>query len=223
MFRNLRNRLNKQSFDFIKRQRIGCLLQGAWFPCPQSNQRIVAMATGNSLSTSTTTNSNTSTTTTSSKRWRYYKLSPSKKTLLYGDFSEKYPVIIKSCDKLPNKVDLSAVSEIKSITRKASTPLLADTAVNLSFALFSNDNLPLAEFICSSAAQASEWKDGFSMLLDKGITSKDTAEYLHSLTEIGVKVKLLQIAGDRIEVPHGHIDVPPVPVGLGSGFYYTTD
>ncbi|KAI8137265.1 ELMO/CED-12 family-domain-containing protein [Fennellomyces sp. T-0311] len=217
--RNLRNRLNKQSFDFIKRQRINCLLQGAWFPCPTSNQRIVAMATGNS--TSTTTNAPNAI----SKRWRYYKLSPSKKTLFYGDFTEKYPPVIKSCDKLPNKVDLAGVSEIKSIARKASNinSLLAETASNLSFALFSNDNLALAEFICSSSAQASEWKDGFSMLLDKGITSKDTAEYLHSLTEIGVKVKLLQIAGDRIEVPHGHIDVPPVPVGLGSGFYYTAD
>ncbi|KAI9494126.1 ELMO/CED-12 family-domain-containing protein [Zychaea mexicana] len=228
--RNLRNRLNKQSFDFIKRQRINCLLQGAWFPCPQSNQRIVAMATGNSLSTSTSTSgaagNNTLMTSSVGKRWRYYKLSPSKKVLLYGDFAEKYPLVMRSCDKLPNKVDLASVSEIKPFSRKPSNfnnTLLGESTSSLSFALFSDNNVPLAEFICSSSAQASEWKDGFSMLLDKGITSKDTAEYLHSLTEIGVKVKLLQIAGDRIEVPHGHIDVPPVPVGLGSGFYYTTD
>ncbi|KAI9275674.1 ELMO/CED-12 family-domain-containing protein [Phascolomyces articulosus] len=234
--RNLRNRLNKQSFDFIKRQRISCLLQGAWFPCPQSNQRIVAMATGNSLSTSTAANAMTggslggsgpnNSSSSSGKRWRYYKLSPSRKALMYGDFAEKYPLVIKSCDGLPNKVDLAQVMEIKPFSRKPSAlnnALVTETTTSLSFALFADHNLPLAEFICSSSAQASEWKDGFSMLLDKGITSKDTAEYLHSLTEIGVKVKLLQIAGDRIEVPHGHIDVPPVPVGLGSGFYYTTD
>ena len=194
------------------------------------------MATGNSLSTSTAANAVTvgglggpntsgSSSNNGNKRWRYYKLSPSRKALMYGDFAEKYPAVLKSCDTLPNKVDLAEVVEIKSFSRKPSTlsNMITETTSSLSFALFADNNLPLAEFICSSSAQSSEWKDGFSMLLDKGITSKDTAEYLHSLTEIGVKVKLLQIAGDRIEVPHGQIDVPPVPAGLGSGFYYTTD
>lgn len=174
----------------------------------------------------------------SGKRWRYYKLSPSKKTLQYGDFNEKFTPVIKSYERLSNKVDLSSVAEIKPLnTRVAaaaasggsmtlsnvgSSASLAETTASLSFALYSSNNVPLAEFICSSSAQASEWKDGFSMLLDKGITSKDTAEYLHSLTEIGVKVKLLQIAGDRVEIPHSHVEAPPVPVGLGSGFFYST-
>jgi engulfment/cell motility protein 1 len=53
--------------------------------------------------------------------------------------------------------------------------------------------------------------------------SKDTAEYIHSLTEIGVKVKLLQIAGDRVEVPHGSLEIPPVYAGLSEGFWYESD
>lgn len=248
LYRNLRGRLNRQSYDFVKRQRISCLLQGAWFPCPQNNQRMVAAftngststgvgsvngisgATGNNNSSNSSTNAPGSSTGVSNsslsvpRRWRYYKLSPSKKTLQYGDFNEKFPPVIKSFDKLTNKVDLTQASEIKPYRRKASNvaslSTLSDSTTTLSFALFSEDHVPLAEFICTSSAQASEWKDGFSMLLDKGITSKDTAEYLHSLTEIGVKVKLLQIAGDRIEVPHGQIEPPPVPAGLGTGFFY---
>ncbi|CDH48520.1 related to engulfment and cell motility gene 1protein [Lichtheimia corymbifera JMRC:FSU:9682] len=246
--RNLRGRLNRQSYDFVKRQRISCLLQGAWFPCPQTNQRMVAAftngaastgvgstngvtgasASGNSSSSSTNAPGSGTGVSSSSlsvpRRWRYYKLSPSKKTLQYGDFNEKFPPVIKSFDKLTNKVDLTRASEIKPYRRKASNvaslSTLSDSTTTLSFALFSEDHIPLAEFICTSSAQASEWKDGFSMLLDKGITSKDTAEYLHSLTEIGVKVKLLQIAGDRIEVPHGQLEPPPVPAGLGTGFFY---
>jgi engulfment/cell motility protein 1 len=94
------------------------------------------------------------------------------------------------------------------------------SGASLAFALYNDSHTPLAEFICATSEQASEWKDGFSMLMDKGITSKETAEYLHSLTEIGVKVKLLQIAGDRVEVPHGSLEVPPIPYGSGAKFYY---
>lgn len=91
------------------------------------------------------------------------------------------------------------------------------------FVLLTSSKAVIAEFRCSSAALFSEWTDGFSLLLDKGITSKDTAEYIHSLTEIGVKVKLLQIAGDRVEVPHGGLEIPIVQNGLGEGFWYQDD
>lgn len=89
-----------------------------------------------------------------------------------------------------------------------------------SFVLLANGKPLVTEFKCNSASTFSEWTDGFSLLLDKGITSKDTAEYIHSLTEIGVKVKLLQIAGDRVEVPHGSLEIPPVYAGLSEGFWY---
>lgn len=185
----------------------------------------------------------TTTTTTSSKRWRYYKLSRSKRSIMYGDFSEKIAPVLKSYEKLPNRIDLGSVSEIRTI-RKTSTAglntnasqifntsngtptmtefngLSSSSVNNLSFALYTDKNMTIAEFYCSTPTQAAEWKDGFSMLLDKRFTSKETAEIFHTLTEVGVKVKLLQIAGDRVEIPHGSIDVPPVPPGLGSGFFY---
>lgn len=92
-----------------------------------------------------------------------------------------------------------------------------------SFVLLAAPKTVIAEFKCSTAALLSEWTDGFSLLLDKGITSKDTAAYIHSLTEIGVKVKLLQIAGDRVEVPHGGLEIPTVHAGLSEGFWYQDD
>ncbi|KAL0073937.1 ELMO/CED-12 family-domain-containing protein [Phycomyces blakesleeanus] len=261
--RNLRARLNKQSYEFIKKQRISCLLKGAWFPAPNPFRGAVLSAAGtnggsvNSNSNNNSINGNTinynyingNSSVNGNRRWRYYKLSTSKKSLQYGDFAEKIAPVLKSYDRLTNKIDLALVTEIKSTPSKygsnhSGSPFLGSSISNsssgliggssstyssssyssysppLSFGLFSDNNLLLAEFLCGSTAQVSEWKDGFSMLLDKGITSKDTAAYLHSLTEIGVKVKLLQIAGDRVEVPHGTLEVPPVPVGLGSGFFY---
>lgn len=115
---------------------------------------------------------------------------------------------------------------------QATSPLLSAGQINLttnsettqqSFVLLAAPKTVIAEFKCSTAALLSEWTDGFSLLLDKGITSKDTAEYIHSLTEIGVKVKLLQIAGDRVEVPHGSLEIPIVHAGLSEGFWYQDD
>ncbi|CDH48396.1 related to engulfment and cell motility gene 1protein [Lichtheimia corymbifera JMRC:FSU:9682] len=214
--RNLRSRLNRQSYDFLRRQRIGCLLQGAWFPYPTSHRFIAASSTS-SLNSSIHA---------VGRRWRYYKLCPSKKYLQYGDFTERYPPIIDTFESLPHKVDLGEVATIQPFQRRSSAISLSggesSSSSNPSFALFSEEHLPLAEFICASREQASEWKDGFSMLLHKGISTKETSDYLHSLADIGIKVKLLQIAGDRIEVPHGHMDAPPVPPGLGSGFFYSS-
>ncbi|CAO3609669.1 unnamed protein product [Cunninghamella echinulata] len=290
--KNLRARLNKQSYDFIKKQRINCLLQGAWFPSPLISQRSNSIATvngnvigGNDLIGSSGSGSGSGH--HPSKRWRYYKLCPSKKCLQFGDFAERIAPTIKEFDKLPNKVDLHKVIEIRTIRKGSNVgvsslfpsppnqPILTSaTATNptatgastamtltsssgggvgnnnnnsssnnnmlsssyasqfsneyssssstsaLSFALFNENNIPIVEFICATSEQASEWKDGFSMLLDKGITSKETAEYLHSLTEIGVKVKLLQIAGDRVEVPDKSLEIPPLPTGPNTRFYY---
>jgi engulfment/cell motility protein 1 len=183
----------------------------------------------NNTSLSTTGVSGTSSTGGSTgKRWRYYKLSRSKRAIMYGDFSEKIAPVLKSYEKLPNRIDLSSVHEIRPIQKPASTnastglPLTMESSMNnhLSFALYTDKNIAIAEFYCATATQASEWKDGFSMLLDKRFTSKETAEIFHTLTEVGVKVKLLQIAGDRVEIPHGVVEVPPVPPGLGYGFFY---
>lgn len=216
LYRNLRSRLNRQSYDFLRRQRIGCLLQGAWFPYPTSHRFIAASSTS-SLNSSIHA---------VGRRWRYYKLCPSKKYLQYGDFTERYPPVIDTFESLPHKVDLGEVATIQPFQRRSSAISLSGSessaSSNPSFALFSEEHLPLAEFICTSREQASEWKDGFNMLLHKGISTKETSDYLHSLADIGIKVKLLQIAGDRIEVPHGHMDAPPVPPGLGTGFFYSS-
>ncbi|KAG1374208.1 hypothetical protein G6F61_009526 [Rhizopus arrhizus] len=248
---NLRTRLSKQSYEFLKKQRISCLLEGAWFPCPFFNNRMSVIPNTSGISTpsnGTTTSNSTlginASSSASGKRWRYYKLSASKKAILFGDFPEKNPQVIRSYDKLTNKIELNAVHEIKPIQRfptsgfshntttasssagtqsdllNSMNNVSSSSSTNLSFALYNDKNIPLAEFHCSSAREAAEWKDGFSMLLDKRFTSKETAELFHALTEVGVKVKLLQIAGDRVEIPHGAVEIPPVPPGLGSGFFY---
>ncbi|KAJ2959398.1 hypothetical protein NQZ79_g5141 [Umbelopsis isabellina] len=279
--RNLRQRLYKESYEFVKQQRIECLIKGAWFPLnsltrsntisgsnsapnltlsqmaelspssPASNAASPALINPSVLIGGTSGTAMTAATAgtpiSTGYRWRYYKLSPSKKQLHYGDFNERTVAHFNNYEKLTEKskhkwgiFDISNISEVQ-VTSKSSSVLPSSTqnisshsagqasltpnpeTTQQSFVLSANGKPLVSEFKCHSASLFSEWTDGFSLLLDKGITSKDTAEYIHSLTEIGVKVKLLQIAGDRVEVPHGGLEIPPVYAGLSEGFWYDGD
>jgi engulfment/cell motility protein 1 len=93
---------------------------------------------------------------------------------------------------------------------------------DLTFSLMSGPDTVLTEFIARDYTQYSEWIDGLNMLFDKNISSKDTAEYIRILTEIGVKVKLLDLSGEKVEIPQ-NVEVPnklPIIGTGGSGFYY---
>src|SRR5438067_1249250 len=105
-----------------------------------------------------------------------------------------------------------------------SVPIITNSILSqdLSFSLMSGPDTVLAEFIATDYIQFSEWTDGFNMLFDKNISSKDTAEFIHILTEIGVKVKLLDLSGEKVEIPQ-NIEVPsklPIIGTGGNGFYY---
>ncbi|GAA6032241.1 hypothetical protein JCM8097_007140 [Rhodosporidiobolus ruineniae] len=90
---------------------------------------------------------------------------------------------------------------------------------NLSFTLHSADG-PLVTLSCPPsssssssrfspvppAALFSEWVDGLSLLRPASssggsISTQPTAEYAQALTDVGVKVKLLDLGGERVEVP----------------------
>ncbi|KPV74203.1 uncharacterized protein RHOBADRAFT_54055 [Rhodotorula graminis WP1] len=74
------------------------------------------------------------------------------------------------------------------------------SATSLSFTLVGAHG-PLATLAASSPSLYSEWLDGLSLLLPNGaISTPDTAAYVQALTEIAVKVKLLDLSGERVEV-----------------------
>src|SRR5689334_20532604 len=102
------------------------------------------------------------------------------------------------------QVSTTAGSPPKLNTRSLSSNVITTNNISsqdLSFSLMSGPDTLLAEFIATSYIQYSEWTDGFNMSFDKNIGSKDTAEFIHILTEIGVKVKLLDLSGEKVEIP----------------------
>ncbi|CAG8723017.1 18589_t:CDS:2, partial [Acaulospora morrowiae] len=205
--RNLRERLYTESYEFIKQQRIRCLLSGDWFPIFTTN--------------TSTGQQNLGRRSISNKKWRFYRLSPNNKFLHYNDFPNKI-LIREGVEELPEKIDLSLVTDVMTGPTPVTTGSPSRRLFNnneLTFSLMSGPDTSLADFHASDLVQFSEWTDGLNMLFDKNIGSKDTAEFIHVLTEIGVKVKLLDLSGERVEIPQ-NVEVPSALPVIGNGFYY---
>lgn len=88
----------------------------------------------------------------------------------------------------------------------------------LSITLVSQDSV-VAEMIAPDSTVYTEWLDGLNLLLPGGfIATKETADLVQSLTDIGVKIRLLDLTGERLEIPTV-IPTPIVPPPSVS-FYY---
>lgn len=213
--RNLRGRLYRESYEFVRQQRIQCLLEGAWFRNPTSN---LTSAAQNRASKSSNTGIQQYT-----KPWRFYRLSPNRKYLYYCEATERGP-IRSGLDDLPERIDLNLITDISlhsaahsSISNEEanlvqfggqaagssngnSNSIDATSSNSLTFSLLRSSEQILADFVALNANQFSEWTDGLSMLRSEGglVNTKETADYIQILTDIGVKVKLLDLTGEAV-------------------------
>lgn len=93
-----------------------------------------------------------------------------------------------------------------SSSHTGAAPALRHQPPSLSFALVGASG-PLVELTAPSPAVYSEWLDGLSFVRDGAaggatgsIATRETADYVQALTEIGVKVKMLDLSGEKVEV-----------------------
>lgn len=70
----VRDELNHEALQFVKEQRIRCLLQGAWFPMGADFGTNTGPVAGNRAVPSS---------------WRFVRLSHNRRYLHYADFNEK--------------------------------------------------------------------------------------------------------------------------------------
>jgi engulfment/cell motility protein 1 len=75
--RQVRDELNHEALQFVKEQRIRCLLQGAWFPSGVNYSSDAGPVTSKTLSHSVPS------------AWRFVRLSHNRRYLHYADFDEK--------------------------------------------------------------------------------------------------------------------------------------
>ncbi|TFK29729.1 hypothetical protein FA15DRAFT_699984 [Coprinopsis marcescibilis] len=207
--RNLRAKLYKESYEFVRQQRIQCLIQGAWFvnAIPSSTPRELIRRPA--------------------RPWRFMRLDNGLKYLHYVDSAVKFPVR-SGLEDLPDRIDVSMISEVATGTCCAPPGVVRDTDVlstsqpsPLSFSLLSAHEGSMADQIAPDQSRWADWTDGLNMLRRDGghVASKETAGFVHALTEIGLKIKLLDLSGEMVEIPNSLPAGPPPP----STDYYFSD
>jgi engulfment and cell motility protein 1 len=140
-----------------------------------------------------------------SKTARHVLQDNSLKHLHYVDSLSKFPVR-SGLEDLPDRIDLALITEIATAncappsdsTGGSGTPRLV--ASPLSFSLLTPEG-SLADAIAPDVSRWADWTDGLNMLRRDGghVASKETADFIQALTEIGLKIKLL---GTRARIFH---------------------
>ena len=163
------------------------------------------------------------------------------KYLHYVDSTAKFPVR-NGLEDLPERIDVSMISEIATGTCAPPPALVRDQSdfpssthipSPLSFSLLSTHEGSLADQIAPDQSRWADWTDGLNMLRRDGghVSSKETAGFVQTLTEIGLKIKLLgnaffsphssvipyiyllrgraDLSGEMVEIPSGLVPGPP--------------
>lgn len=142
------------------------------------------------------------------------------KYLHYVDSAVKFPVR-NGLEDLPERIDISLINEIATGTCAAPPNVLRDqndlpptsplVPSPLSFSLLSAHDGSLADQIAPDQPHWADWTDGLNMLRRDGghVASKETSGFVQALTEIGLKIKLLDLSGEKVEIPSGLVAGPP--------------
>ncbi|KAF2270363.1 hypothetical protein CC78DRAFT_563771 [Lojkania enalia] len=230
--RQVRDELNHEALQFVKEQRIRCLLQGAWFPQTMNYGTDSGPITSKSLSR------------TIPSSWRFVRLSHNRRYLHYADFQEKMAAEPR-LDILQEKIDLSIVSSVVSNV-SASAPSTASSDSTLttlqqhastSTKITIHGYLPASNHVrnasdASSSGQkesvllqlhpqshtlASEWLDGLLMLLNQQPITADTNKLVNLIGGYGLKIRLLNVRFEDVDMEE---PVLPSRDGLDEDYYY---
>ncbi|RAH61777.1 hypothetical protein BO85DRAFT_474359 [Aspergillus piperis CBS 112811] len=225
----MREELYHEALQFVKEQRIRCLLHGAWFLNEGSDSSDVG---------------------TEQRSWKYAQLSHNRRFLHFGDFNS----ILERCpelDTLPEKIDLSSVSSVVSNVSASSNDQSAEPAKDMSHAVSytkitvhgysqpvhgtgdiqkSNGHrrtssrsvqgeTALLSFCPQSTSVASEWLDGLLMLLNQQPITAETNKLISLVSDYGLKIRLLNVRFDDVAFAG---EAPQVPTrdGLDDNYYY---
>jgi len=145
--------------------------------------------------------------------FRYYRLSPNTKCLHYAEYV-KIKDTRPPLEELIEKIELSTNMDIMAGASLMVQHNKKNINPNLCFSLVGNrdsENISHIDFICDSVVKYSEWIDGLNMFLDKNISSKSTAKYIQQLTDINLKLCLLELGSERIDIPVIPPEIPSLP------------
>ena len=234
----IRDELNHEALQFVKEQRIRCLLAGAWFPNDHDRKSDNGPVTKQNPNPSNPISQ------------RYAKLGPNRRFLYYNDFEfrgDEEP----NLDGLPKKIDLTSVSITSNIsssselnssttTLKANRDPISTREIRIHGHLPSGsrptspkthtragstatktprNEVTLLTLHPQTHSLAVEWLDGLRMLLDQPPITSETEKLIAMVQDYGLKIRLLNVRFDDMALA---ADAPEIPSreGLDEEYYY---
>lgn len=226
----VRDELKQEALQFVKEQRVRCLLQGSWFSKPTPKRDQSDSPTKVRLYTATP--------------WRFARLSHNRRFLHYADFVEQLPQD-PSLEQLTEKIDLHTISSVVSNVSAPSddnkSTASAGTLKNLVTNPKSTTKITVYSFANAAEAAkggdaqevailtlwplthslASEWLDGLLMILNQAPITAETNKLVKMVSEYGLKMRLLNVRMDSaFEGPPPGAGVVPSREGLDEDYFF---
>ncbi|KAF7186324.1 Engulfment and cell motility protein 2 [Pseudocercospora fuligena] len=201
----VREQLHHESLQFMKEQRIRCMLQGSWFPTSSSSSNEVS--------------------------WRYVRLSHNRRWLHYENYPVKGDTEPPLTD-LHEKIDLNLVTSVDSNVSAPEQPMsihekhqssetqrtsataresssaanntkISTTKITIlgTWSKTSKDQEErvLLELFPVTSYLASEWLDGLLMLLNQQPITKDTTRLIEMMEDWGVRLRMLNLRWEDVD------------------------
>lgn len=198
----IREQLQHESLQFMREQRIRCMLQGSWFPTAAALQ-------GNNPFRGAIAS------------WRFVKLSLNRRYLQYQNYQSQ-SATDPPLSELTERIDLNTVTSVDSnvSTISGGNPHLFNgntetphsqtkitilgthpSPTNQTPADNNNDEHPLLELYPPTPSLASEWLDGLLMLLNQQPITKDTTRLVEMMVDWGVRLRMLNMRWEDVDWP----------------------
>lgn len=226
--RKLRQSIHTESVQFLKEQRIRCLLQGSWFP-------VISASLNDSQPSIDMQKPVVSS-------WRFVRLSHDRNYLHYASHPQRLGRE-PSTHELPHRIDLNTVSSVDSnvsrspfpidtelqasqkpvngLSEKQTPPTQANTVTSLTlYGTSSSLGTPgqekvLLELSSGSSSRASEWLDGLLMLLDQQPITADTNKLIDVLEGWSLKYRMINLRWEDVDWDRAQTreekELPPRP------------
>ena len=244
--RQVKDELAHEALQFVKEQRIRCLLAGSWFP-----NKLHYKSDGGPVTKADLRPQVPST-------FRFVRLSHNRRYLHYADFSTRGGDEAPDLEALDERLDLSTVSSVVSNVCTQSPPSSSET-VSANHSL-STTKITIHGYVPATSSPpsggrthsgsgggkshssssragggrkettlltlypqthslASEWLDGLLMLLNQQPITKETSKLIGLVSNYGLKIRLLNVRFDD-EAFDGPEPVMPSRDGVDEDYYY---
>ncbi|RDA96004.1 hypothetical protein CP533_5955, partial [Ophiocordyceps camponoti-saundersi (nom. inval.)] len=216
----VREVLRREALQFVKEQRVRCLLEGSWFAVREQG--------GTDSSSSTPSDA---------RGWRFARLSHNRRYLHYGDFEAQTPAHeAPGLDGLMERLDLGTISSVvsnvtmsmtsedgKSTVSSRSTAAAAaqkgKAAATTKITIYGEQTT--LTLWPESQSLASEWLDGLLLLLNQAPITAETTKLVDLVSDYGLRMRLLNVRMDTAFAgPPAGAGVVPSREGLDDDYFF---